>query len=116
MSHSPDPHDPAAVRARLQARRADLARISEGSAAARRPVELDQQSVGRLSRMDALQQQAMSKASDSQRQAEIRRIDAALERLRAGDYGACVRCGEDIADARLALDPAVALCVGCAGR
>ena len=108
--------DETAIRARLTARRAELAALSAGTADARRPVELDQQSVGRLSRIDALQQQALSKAADSQRRAEIRRIDAALARLDAGDYGDCARCGEAIGGGRLALDPAVTLCLDCARR
>ena len=107
--------DQKAIRERLQALRADLAALSAGSAEARRPVTLDQQSVGRLSRMDALQQQALSQATEGKRQAEIRRIDGALARLSAGDYGFCVRCDEPIAEARLALDPAVAVCIHCAG-
>ena len=109
----PDEDD--AVRGRLEARRAELTALMDGSADQRAPVELDQQSVGRLSRMDAMQQQAMAAATQRHRETEIRRIDAALARLDAGEYGACVRCGEDIAPDRLALDPAVALCVNCAG-
>ena len=88
-----------------------LMAVSEGS---RRPVELDQQSVGRLSRMDAMQQQAMAQAHQRNRQREIDRIDAALRRLSDGEYGACLRCGEDIEPARLERDPAVPLCSRCA--
>lgn len=77
-------------------------------------VELDQSRLGRLSRMDALQSQAMS-AQGSRRRGELRgRIREALERLRAGDYGDCLECGNPIAPARLEIDPAAALCVGCA--
>ena len=109
------PDETDTIRRQLEARRAELAALMAGSADQRAPVELDQQSVGRLSRMDAMQQQAMAEATQRHREVEIRRIDAALVRLDAGEYGACVRCGEDIAPDRLALDPAVALCVACAG-
>ena len=77
-------------------------------------VELDQAAVGRLSRMDALQVQAMAQAADRQRPQRIRRVEAALERMADGDYGWCVRCGEPIASGRLEADPAVPTCVACA--
>ena len=43
-------------------------------------------------------------------------IDAALDRLRAGDYGVCARCGQPIGDERLAARPAALTCIGCASR
>lgn len=77
-------------------------------------VVLDQQSVGRLSRMDALQQQAMANATQARRALQSLRIDAALIRLNEGEYGYCAGCGEDIPIKRLELDPTVATCVSCA--
>ncbi|GGH25991.1 transcriptional regulator, TraR/DksA family [Cribrihabitans marinus] len=77
-------------------------------------VQLDQQSVGRLSRMDALQNQAMAKAQQARRDAQRRRLEGALRRIEAGEYGWCDGCGEDLPPARLELDPAAALCVSCA--
>jgi DnaK suppressor protein len=77
-------------------------------------VELDQSRTGRLSRMDALQMQAMANAGRDRAATELRRIDAALARIRAGNFGACVECGEPIATARLDAHPAVALCLACA--
>jgi DnaK suppressor protein len=82
--------------------------------AERAPVELDQQAVGRLSRMDALQVQAMAVETSRRRGRELRRIDAALARMGEGEYGYCVECGDEIAVRRLELDPAAALCIGCA--
>lgn len=79
-------------------------------------VELDQTSVGRLSRMDALQGQAMSRERDRRRQLELQKIAAALRRIEAGEYGDCVHCGEAIAIRRLDLDPAAPLCIVCAGK
>jgi DnaK suppressor protein len=55
-------------------------------------VELDQAKVGRLSRMDALQGQAMAKASGQRREIMLRNIDAALKRIDNGDYGICRDC------------------------
>lgn len=80
----------------------------------RKPVELDQQSVGRLSRMDALQGQAMAQALEGRRQGRGRAIVAALERLQGDDFGWCDDCGEFIGARRLDLDPTVQKCVHCA--
>ena len=103
-----------AVKTRLIALRADLLDTSETSAESRQPVELDQSRVGRLSRMDALQGQAMALEIARRRANEVRRIDAALARIDEGAYGYCVTCGEDIAAKRLDLDPAAAVCIDCA--
>jgi DnaK suppressor protein len=103
-----------ALRTRLIAQREEAARLSASSAEARRPVELDQQSVGRLSRMDALQGQAMAQATEQRRSLELKRIDAALKRMDDGDYGYCLRCDEEIEARRLDFDPSIALCVSCA--
>jgi DnaK suppressor protein len=43
-------------------------------------------------------------------------IDAALDRLRAGDYGVCARCGQPIGEDRLAARPAALTCIRCAAR
>ncbi len=77
-------------------------------------VELDQQAVGRLSRMDALQNQAMAVAQQNRRDIQTRRLTAALARLAEGEYGYCEDCGEDIAPKRLELDPAASKCINCA--
>lgn len=104
----------AAVREKLTRLRAELKSFSEISEDARATVMLDQQAVGRLSRMDALQGQAMAQASERQRRADIQRIEAALKRLDDGEYGYCAQCGEDIAAKRLEVDPAAAFCIRCA--
>ena len=80
----------------------------------RAPVELDQQAVGRLSRMDALQVQAMALETSRRRAVELRRIAAALARIDEGEYGYCAECGEEIALRRLELAPAAPLCIACA--
>jgi DnaK suppressor protein len=93
----------AAVEAVSQARRAD-----------RRPVELDQQSVGRLSCMDAMHGQAMAAAGEVRRQGRVRALRAALSRLDSHEFGWCTACGDFIGLDRLDLDPAMMRCVGCA--
>ncbi len=106
--------DKHAIRAGLLALKSDLESQREAAVESRKPVELDQQSVGRVSRQDALQGQAMAQATDSRRVMEIRRIEAALARLDEDEYGYCLQCGEPIQPKRLELDPAGALCVDCA--
>lgn len=104
----------AAFQTRLLTERSALAMDDAGGAEDRGTVVLDQQSVGRLSRMDALQRQAMAEAQSRRRAARQLRIDAALRRIDAGEFGFCQECGEDIARARLDLDPTVPTCVSCA--
>ena len=106
--------DPEAIRETLERERDELLEMSTAAADERRPVELDQQSVGRLSRMDALQVQAMAKALEVRRQGRLQRIEAALRRLEDGDYGYCAECGNEIPAKRLAIDPTIARCVNCA--
>ena len=83
---------------------------------AQETVTLDQQSVGRLSRMDALQQQAMAKATQQRRSQLKQRAMAALSRMEEGEFGYCSACGEEIPPKRLQLDPTVVSCVSCAGN
>lgn len=103
------------ARKRLLAERDALLQASGDTAGARATVTLDQQSVGRLSRVDAMQGQEIAKSQEARRQAQLRRIAAALKRLDEGEYGYCATCGEDIAQKRLEIDPAAATCINCAG-
>ena len=101
-------------RAILLTLRQSLLKAQETGDEAEQTVELDQTRVGRLSRMDALQAQAMSKETGRRRRQKLLQIDAALRRIEEDDYGYCQECGEDIAPARLEVDPAVLLCISCA--
>lgn len=97
------------INERLQA----LDKEDEIAAENRGTVILDQQSVGRLSRMDALQQQAMAKATHSRRAQERAKLKSALKRLSSDEFGYCDDCGEDIDPRRLALNPALTRCMTC---
>jgi DnaK suppressor protein len=108
------PEDLARFRERLLAMRSELAEAETRGRAGQAIVELDQQSVGRLARMDALQNQAMARAGGRRREGAARRIDEALARIEAGSYGDCLECGEEIAPRRLELDPTIPLCISCA--
>lgn len=112
MTH--DPHDLIDLRSRLIARLEALRSSSETTSDSRKPVELDQTTVGRLSRMDAMQVQAMAQASERMREQEAARIKAALKRIDDGEFGYCASCGDAIAPKRLAIDPTVPVCIRCA--
>ncbi|MDP3370280.1 MAG: TraR/DksA C4-type zinc finger protein [Brevundimonas sp.] len=103
-----------ALRQTLVERLAELQGMDALSEEDRKPVELDQQSVGRLSRVDAMQRQAMAFASQARRQHEARMINAALGRIAEGEFGYCGGCGEPIPLARLRLDATIATCIDCA--
>lgn len=94
----------------------ELERLHADTAESVAPVKLDQTSVGRLSRVDAMQGQAISQAARRRRELSIRLARVALRRLEVGEYGDCQECGEWINPQRLEMDPAAALCVGCAQR
>ncbi len=79
-------------------------------------VELDQSKVGRLSRMDALQAQAMAQASSQRRDALGHRVTAALKRIDDDEFGFCRSCDEPINPKRLEFDPTATLCIGCASK
>lgn len=48
--------------------------------------------------------------------AEYRAIRAALDRIKAGTYGTCVKCGQPIEEERLDLLPHTPLCSECAAE
>lgn len=96
---------------RLVAHRVELQDLLDLSQEASAPVTLDQTSIGRLSRMDAMQAQAMAQETERRRNLEIQKIDAALVRIENGDYGYCIRTDEEIPIERLELDPAAATVV-----
>lgn len=102
-------------RRRLEREAAELKAAEVGTAGDRAPVALDQQSVGRLSRMDAMQQQAMAAAQARRRQARLRAIAGTLRRMDEDEFGWCESCGEPIAEGRLEIDPCAPRCVACAG-
>jgi len=79
-------------------------------------VELDQTRQGRLSRMDAMQAQAMSVEAGRRRERQLLQVRAALVRIDANEFGWCQECGEAIDPRRLAHNPAVPCCLACTER
>ena len=84
-----------------------------GADAATKPVTLDQQSVGRVSRIDAIQQQQMAIANQQQTAQLLKRIELALHRIDSDEYGFCFQCEEPIAFVRLQAQPFASLCIEC---
>lgn len=99
------------IRKTLLAKKQEVTDLLNANAEDAAPVELDQTQQGRLSRMDAIQQQAMAAETQRRRQRDVHLLDAALKRLDEGEYGYCVNCGEAIGTERLALDPATPFCI-----
>lgn len=77
-----------------------------------RPVDLDEP-IGRISRIDAIQQQKMARASRDRLQGRLRAIGAALQRVEHDDYGDCALCDDPIGYGRLAARPETPLCMPC---
>ncbi len=108
--------DISSLRMKLLDLREELQVLAQTTNASAQVVELDQARVGRLSRMDAMQAQAMSQATGRRRELMLKKITAALARMDEDDYGLCRSCDEPINPKRLEYDPTVTLCVSCAER
>ena len=98
----------------LLKQKAEMLSAGETGQQAEQVVELDQTRVGRLSRMDAMQAQAMSQATNQRREATLQAIAGALLRIDKGVYGECGQCGEYIDPRRLEFDPTLRRCINCA--
>ncbi len=100
-------------RSQLLAMKSEIEDIDSISKSSTATVTLDQSSVGRLSRMDALQGQQMALESERRRKQQLLQIQAALLRIENGEFGCCSHCGEEIAMGRLEINPALPRCVDC---
>lgn len=77
------------------------------------PVEASGSTIGRLSRIDAIQMQAMSDMSRRQLEIRLQQIQGALAALDAGKYGICRHCKEAIRLQRLEALPEAPFCMEC---
>lgn len=102
-------------RARLEALRDELETTIRDETGQTDIVQLDG-SLGRLSRMDAMQSQAMARALQQRQQQQLLRVQSALQRIKQGTYGQCGRCRGPIGEERLDAQPEVVLCVQCAAQ
>lgn len=83
------------------------------SSKASEAVELDQARMGRVSRGDAMQQQAMVSAAHQRDEKRLIAVRKALKRIEGDDFGWCLECGEDINVKRLDVAPETELCLEC---
>lgn len=104
------------MREKLLKLREDTASLAASSDQSSQVVELDQARVGRLSRMDAMQAQAMAQASGRRRAVMLQKTNSALARIDNDTYGFCQSCEEAIHRKRLEFDPAAELCIQCAEK
>jgi DnaK suppressor protein len=115
-SPSPLTHEQLAeLRSELERELARIERSMEASREAAKPVQLDQTSVGRLSRMDAIQNQHMSAELHNREESRHALILDAIDRMDKDAYGLCVRCGQPIPFGRLIVLPEARTCTGCGG-
>ncbi len=102
-----------ALAATLRALRAELIANLAASADASKPVTLDQQAMGRVSRIDAIQQQQMAKAARQRAETRLALVKQALAAVDEGRYGECRRCEEPIGHRRLQARPESPICLRC---
>ena len=92
--------------------RCELAELLSISKEGTQVVELDQP-IGRLTRMDAIQQQKMAQASRDGHLLRVRLVEAAIKLHKNGEYGYCRGCEEAIGYRRLKAKPETPFCLGC---
>ncbi len=100
------------LRAQLEASLIEIEAGLEGASDRTATVDLDQP-IGRLSRMDAMQQQEMAKEQMRRNRLRVAQIKQALTRFEDGEYGLCGQCEEPIGYKRLRARPEAPLCVEC---
>ncbi len=100
------------LRQQLLASRLSLEERSQTAAQDTQPVSLDQP-IGRLTRMDAIQQQQMALGQQQRVEGELQQVIAALHRLERKEDGFCLRCHDAIPYARLTIRPTATLCYEC---
>jgi DnaK suppressor protein len=106
------PEQIAEVRADLVTLRADLEALLDTTGAGVQPVDLDEP-IGRLSRMDAIQQQRMAQANRQRNTRRLQLVIAALAADPEDEYGWCKRCDDPVGYGRLKSRPETPFCVGC---
>lgn len=95
--------------------RDELTRLIEAATEGAKPVDLDEP-IGRISRVDAMQQQKMVVVNRQAAQRRRHLVEAALDRIDAGAYGECQSCGEEIGPRRLGAQPEAPFCIDCQGQ
>ena len=102
-----------ALQASLQRQLLELTEQLQISQQAAGVVTLDQTSVGRVSRIDALQQQSMAISTREMAALKLKRVKLAIQAIADNNYGYCQKCDETIAYKRLLAQPEANLCLLC---
>lgn len=110
-----EPAQEAELREALVAQRDELQAFLRLTAEGSKPVDLGTP-IGRLSRMDAIQQQEMTKASRATLERKLLQVQASLDAFDRGDYGLCRSCEEPIGYRRLRARPEAPFCLSCQDR
>ncbi len=92
----------------IEAQKTLIASLSETS----KPVAPDN-AIGRLSRMEALSDRAVSEASLNAANTKLSRLETALGKVDQPDFGICAGCENPIPSGRILLMPEAPLCVPC---
>ena len=79
-----------------------------------RPRDLEQDTVGRLSRIDAIQNAGLTANLEERGRQQLGQVVEALRRIEEGTYGACSACGGPIPFDRLMVFPETVACTACA--
>ena len=103
---------PELQRRALQKLHEELTELVASTTEAAKPVDLGEP-IGRLSRVDAMQQQRMVAANRQAAKQRRRQVEAALDRIDSDEYGEFLGCGEDIEPRRLEAQPEAPLCLEC---
>lgn len=101
------------LRAELDRQLVRLERSMRVTDEALEPVKLDQTAVGRLSRIDSLQNQGLTRNLQERERVQLAHIQGALRRMTEGTYGLCVTCGAPIPFGRLYVVPESPTCASC---
>jgi DnaK suppressor protein len=99
-------------RRRLLAMSAQVEALLTQTEADTRPVDLELP-IGRLTRIDAIQMQAMAQQNRRQVEARGQQVAAALNAFGAGTYGLCRHCKGPISLRRLEVLPETPFCLDC---
>ena len=97
---------------KLAALRDELKHLLDTTQDATRPVDLDEP-IGRLTRMDAIQQQSMSAANRRSHEIRLRQVAQALGAIEQEKFGFCRRCDDPIGYKRLSARPESPYCLDC---
>lgn len=107
------PDELSSLKAALLELKSDIETTMRRSTDAAKPVTLDQQAIGRVSRIDAIQQQKMVEANRHRQKLRLAQVKQALDAMARDEYGECRRCDEFIGIARLRARPESPICLDC---